>query len=135
MSHLVSAVENALSAGRWNDAAPLLSDIVAEGIPARLQSLEYYETAAGSRCDSDAIRKTLSFRLGVAERARGRFDVYRLASIVRDHAMPCRIVAGGKRLRVASQAWNGKRWLWVVEEITATRTEVAKYLGYGVSYG
>jgi hypothetical protein len=131
MSHIISAIENALSAGRWNDAAPLLSDILQDGIPARLQSLEHYEAAAGSPCTSDTVRKALAFRLGVLERARNRFDVYRLASIVRDHAMPCRIVAGGKRLRVASQAWNGERWLWTVEEITADRVSVSRFLGYG----
>jgi hypothetical protein len=137
MSHLVSAIENALLAGRWLDAAPLLSDILSEGVACSLEPLEYYEQTAGSRCESDKVRRILQTRLSLADnRAYARIqakvrEAERLASIVREHGHPCRVVSGGKELRVACriQDRNG-RWTWWVEEIVADKATVSAYLGY-----
>lgn len=137
MSHLVSAVENALLAGRWLDAAPLLSDILSEGVPCSLETLEYYERTAGQTCESDKVRRILQTRLSLADnRAHAAMmrrvrEAERLASIVREHDMPCRVVSEGRELRVACRIQNTNgHWTWIVEQIVADMPTVSAYLGY-----
>jgi hypothetical protein len=142
MSHLVSAIENALLAGRWLDAAPLLSDILSEGVACSLEPLEYYEQTAGSRCESDKVRRILQTRLSLADnRAYARIqakvrEAERLASIVREHGHPCRVVEQGTVLRVAgTYVSDSGRCVRVIEQVEATPAAVGDWLGYGRPVG
>jgi hypothetical protein len=142
MSHLISAVENALLAGRWLDAAPLLSDILSEGVPCSLKPLEFYEREAGTACDSDKVRRILQTRMSLVDnRAYARMsarvrEAERLASIVRDHGFPCRVVEQGTTLRVAgTYVSDNGRCVRVIEQVEATRVAVGDWLGYGRPVG
>lgn len=135
MSHITAAIENALCAGRWLDAAPLLSDLLADGHTADLRSLEHYEQTAGSRCNSDKVRRILTQRLSLVENrmsARRVRNARQLASVVREHGFPCRVVADGRELRVACRMVRSDgSSKWEISSVEATVSAVRAYLGYG----
>lgn len=137
MDHIIAAIENALTSGRWRDAAPLLSDILSNGMTCELKSLEHYERLAGQKCDDDKVRFHLTSRLRMvddrnwASRAAVVRQAERLAEVVREHGYPCRVVGEGRYLRVASRAMSDtRRWTWVVEEIEADKGSVWAWMGY-----
>ena len=137
MDHVVSAVENALTSGRWNDAAPLLSDLLANGVPCVLKPLSDYEKLAGRECTDDRVRFHLTSRLRMlddrqwSQSRRAMLQSEKLAQVVRDHGYPCRVVAHGAQLRVASSYLSDKgNWVRVIEQIDATESTVSAWLGY-----
>lgn len=138
MDHVVAAVENALTSGRWNDAAPLLNDILVYGVQCTLRPLAEYEKLAGRECDNTRVRHYLTFRLRMVSDAQKRFkadsvrfEAERLAKVVREHGFPCRVIGNGHSLRVAEpyQKPNGM-WGWTVFQIDAESRTVAAWLGY-----
>lgn len=148
MTHIIAAVENALTSGRWNDAAPLLSDILSNGVQCTLKPLSDYERLAGRKCDNVHVRQQLTSRLRMVDDAQGRFreharrfEAERLASIIRDHGHPCRVMytvayqPGTPWLKCASRAYDVGRgkWTWEISACDATSEAVALWLGYGLA--
>lgn len=150
MSHIVSAVINALTAGRWLEAAPLFVELLEAGQVATLSDLAFYETASGQQCTDTRVRSILETRLGLLERAQKRFadrsqwyEAERLAEIVREHGHPCRVVMWegvGYRLKVASsiqkrvRKWQGEGshyWTWEFTYLCPDHGQVYVWLGYG----
>lgn len=138
MSHIVSAVINALTAGRWLEAAPLLVDLLEAGQVATLSDLAFYEAASGQQCTDPRVRSILETRLGLLDRAQARFagrsqwyEAERLAKIVREHGHPCRVISNGWSLRVADRCIkaNGSQG-WICHPLEANERTVCAWLGY-----
>lgn len=137
MTDTIELVRNALADGDWRTAALHLPILIHNGTVCELEALETYEQHVGNQAPGN-VRKTLAARLSMLANAQGRFkadtdwfEASRLAEVVREHGLPCRVVGGGLELKAASRMLSGTgRWTWEITYIPANSKSVAAYLGY-----